>query len=212
MVGERVRPFGPPSAFDPSTSTLIFGENDAVLVDTLTTVAEAEALANWVALHHRNLTTIYITHGHPDHFIGLSVLLQRFPEARAIATPQSVELMRKYSEAMKCTVLDANGKAVQPAMGCYGIGVSRIVAAAIEQNFDDNGIRWPVPMAPWRASMRRPRMLPSGGSGMFANLRPRCRSEAWMKRKAAMTKSSSDLSRRAGPSPPPPSSGWPAAT
>jgi glyoxylase-like metal-dependent hydrolase (beta-lactamase superfamily II) len=98
MVAERVRPFGPSPAFDPSTSTLIFGENDAVLVDTLMTIAEAEALANWVALHHRRLTTIYITHGHFDHFAGLSVLLQRFPDARAIATPKSVELMRKQSE------------------------------------------------------------------------------------------------------------------
>lgn len=100
MVGERPRPFGPPTAFDPSTSTLIFGENDAVLVDTLTTVAEAEALANWVALHHRNLTTIYITHGHFDHVAGLSVLLQRFPDARAIATRKSVELMRKQAQLM----------------------------------------------------------------------------------------------------------------
>jgi glyoxylase-like metal-dependent hydrolase (beta-lactamase superfamily II) len=97
MVAERVRPFGPPPAFDPSTSTLIFGESDAVLVDALMTVAEAEALASWVALHHRNLTTIYITHGHFDHFAGLSVLLQRFPKARAIATPKSVQLMRKQS-------------------------------------------------------------------------------------------------------------------
>ena len=100
MVGERSRPFGPPSAFDPSTSTLIFGENDAVLVDTLATVAEAEALANWVALHHRNLTTIYVTHGHFDHYAGLSVLLQHFPEARAIATPTSVELMHKATPLM----------------------------------------------------------------------------------------------------------------
>src|ERR1700722_12371896 len=69
MVAERVRPFGPPPAFDPSTSTLIFGEHDAVLVDTLMTVAETEALANWVALHHRDLVTIYITHGHFDHFV-----------------------------------------------------------------------------------------------------------------------------------------------
>ncbi|MER5690095.1 MBL fold metallo-hydrolase [Streptomyces sp. NPDC002205] len=97
VVGERPRPFGPPMAWDPTTSTLIFGRNDAVLVDTLTTVAEAEALANWVALHHRNLTTIYITHGHIDHYAGLSVLLERFPDARAIATPKSVELMRAQS-------------------------------------------------------------------------------------------------------------------
>ena len=100
VVGERPRPFGPPMAWDPTTSTLIFGENDAVLVDTLTTVAEAEALASWVALHHRNLTTIYITHGHIDHFAGLSVLLKRFPDARAIATPQAVTLMQQQTSRL----------------------------------------------------------------------------------------------------------------
>jgi hypothetical protein len=55
MVGERPKPFGEPLGFDPITSTLIFGEYDAVLVDAMGTVAEAEALANWVALHNRNL-------------------------------------------------------------------------------------------------------------------------------------------------------------
>ncbi|HEY6874257.1 MAG TPA: MBL fold metallo-hydrolase [Geobacteraceae bacterium] len=100
MVGERVRPFGPPAAFDPITSTLIFGENDAVLVDSLGTVAEADALANWVALHHRNLSTIYITHGHFDHYVGLSVLLQRFPDARVIATPKTVQQMCEHNQLM----------------------------------------------------------------------------------------------------------------
>ena len=51
VVGERPRPFGPPLGWDPITSTLIFGEQDAVLVDTLTTVAEASALTDWIALH-----------------------------------------------------------------------------------------------------------------------------------------------------------------
>ena len=64
MVGERPKPFGEAFGFDPITSTLIFGEYDAVLVDAMTTVAEAEALADWVALHNRNLETIYITHAH----------------------------------------------------------------------------------------------------------------------------------------------------
>ena len=49
-----------------------------MLVDALATVAEASAPADWVALHHRNLTTIYITHGHFDHYFGLAVLLARF--------------------------------------------------------------------------------------------------------------------------------------
>jgi glyoxylase-like metal-dependent hydrolase (beta-lactamase superfamily II) len=94
MTGERPKPFGEPLGFDPMTSTLIFGEYDAVLVDAMTTVAEAEALADWIALHNRNLETIYITHGHFDHFYGLSVLLDRFPDARAIATPKTLNAMQ----------------------------------------------------------------------------------------------------------------------
>src|SRR6202166_4131375 len=94
MVGERPKPFGEGLGFDPITSTLIFGEYDAVLVDAMGTVAEAEALADWVALHNRNLETIYITHAHFDHFYGLSILLDRFPGARAIATPEAVNAMQ----------------------------------------------------------------------------------------------------------------------
>ena len=94
MVGERPRPFGEALGFDPITSTLIFGDYDAVLVDAMTTVAEAEALADWIALHNRNLETIYITHAHFDHFYGLGVLLDRFPGARAIATPKTVAAMQ----------------------------------------------------------------------------------------------------------------------
>src|ERR1700755_3052924 len=96
MVGDRPRPFGEALGFDPATSTLIFGEYDAVLGDAMTTVAEAEALADWIALHNRNLQTIYITHAHFDHFYGLSILLDRFPSARAIATPQTLQAMQMY--------------------------------------------------------------------------------------------------------------------
>ena len=72
---------------------------------------------------------------------------------RGIEVGHVFALGRKYSEAMKCAVLDAGGKAVNPAMGCYGIGVSRIVAAAIEQNHDEAGIRWPAAMAPWQVAI-----------------------------------------------------------
>ncbi|MCH1908658.1 proline--tRNA ligase [Stenotrophomonas sp. Y6] len=71
--------------------------------------------------------------------------------ARGIEVGHVFQLGRKYAEALKATVLDENGKATVMAMGCYGIGVSRIVAAAIEQNHDDAGIIWPVAMAPWQA-------------------------------------------------------------
>ena len=76
------------------SSSRMFGEHDAALVDAMTTVAEAEALADWVALHNRNLETIYMTHAHFDHFYGLSILLDRFPGARAIATPKTVDAMQ----------------------------------------------------------------------------------------------------------------------
>jgi len=84
---------GDPPAWDPVTSTLVYGPRDAVLVDALMTVREATALADWVALHDRRLTTIYITHGHADHWLGLSVLLARFPHARAVATAGTVKQM-----------------------------------------------------------------------------------------------------------------------
>ncbi|MEJ7746570.1 MAG: proline--tRNA ligase [Luteimonas sp.] len=73
--------------------------------------------------------------------------------ARGIEVGHVFQLGRKYAEAMDCTVLDDTGKAVTLAMGCYGIGVSRIVAAAIEQNNDDAGILWPEAMAPWQVAV-----------------------------------------------------------
>jgi prolyl-tRNA synthetase len=73
--------------------------------------------------------------------------------ARGIEVGHVFALGDRYSKAMDCTVLDANGKAATPLMGCYGIGVSRIVAAAIEQNHDANGILWPAAMAPWQVAV-----------------------------------------------------------
>ena len=68
---------------------------------------------------------------------------------RGIEVGHIFQLGRKYSTAMNATVLDESGKAVTMLMGCYGIGVTRIVAAAIEQNHDDKGIIWPDPLAPF---------------------------------------------------------------
>ncbi|MEE4637882.1 MAG: proline--tRNA ligase [Wenzhouxiangella sp.] len=68
---------------------------------------------------------------------------------RGIEVGHIFQLGRKYSKAMNAVVMDENGRAAHPAMGCYGIGVSRIVAAAIEQNHDEAGIIWPEPMAPF---------------------------------------------------------------
>ena len=72
---------------------------------------------------------------------------------RGIEVGHIFQLGTKYSEAMKATVLDENGKEQVMTMGCYGIGVSRIVAAAIEQNNDSNGIIWPDAIAPFQIAI-----------------------------------------------------------
>jgi len=69
---------------------------------------------------------------------------------RGIEVGHIFQLGTKYSEVMKATVLDDKGKATVVTMGCYGIGITRIVAAAIEQNYDDNGIIWPDTIAPFQ--------------------------------------------------------------
>src|SRR5512147_731836 len=77
-----------------NSSTLISGERDAVLVDTFLTIDQSQTLVDWVAASGKNLTAIYVTHAHGDHFFGLVPLLERFPNAKAIATPRVVRAMR----------------------------------------------------------------------------------------------------------------------
>ncbi len=72
---------------------------------------------------------------------------------KGIEVGQVFMLGTKYSEAMGCTVTDAQGNDVPLIMGCYGIGVTRVIAAAIEQNHDEHGIVWPDPMAPFKAAI-----------------------------------------------------------
>ncbi len=72
---------------------------------------------------------------------------------RGIEVGHIFKLGNKYSKAMNATVLDENGKSAILEMGCYGIGVSRIVAAAIEQNHDDKGIIWPEAIAPFEVAI-----------------------------------------------------------
>src|ERR1700689_3512946 len=77
----------------PTSATLIYGEREAVLVDAFLTVEQASAVVDWVAAHGKNLTAIYITHGHGDHFFGIGALLDRFPNAKAVATPNVRKVM-----------------------------------------------------------------------------------------------------------------------
>ena len=155
---------GDPPAWDPKTSTFIFGARDAVLVDALMTVPEATALADWIALHQRQLTTIYITHGHADHFLGLPVLLDRFPGARAVATPGTVQQMRKQSTAQDLDgdrarsrhLIPVREDAGAPICGCcadgHGDGSLAVGTAALRLSVSARGGSVTALPVAWRRS------------------------------------------------------------
>jgi len=82
----------------------------------------------------------------PDGHATLSI-------ARGIEVGHIFQLGTTYSEPMKAVILDEAGQAVNAFMGCYGIGVTRVVAASIEQNHDDNGIIWPTGIAPFQVAL-----------------------------------------------------------
>ena len=83
--------------WSPISCTLIHGEKEAVLVDTPITHAQTADLADWIerVIPMKKLTTIYITHGHGDHFFGIPLLLKRFPGAKAVATSATVKHMEQ---------------------------------------------------------------------------------------------------------------------
>lgn len=85
MPGKPV-PNGDPQQFSPTSATLIRGDSEAVLVDGLLTQLDGERLVRWIEGLDTTLTTIYITHGHGDHFFGLAPVLERFPNAKVLAT------------------------------------------------------------------------------------------------------------------------------
>ncbi len=93
----------PPGAsemkWSPISSTLISGKRDAVLVDTAITVEQNQKLAEWIAASGKNLTTIYATHGHGDHFFGVNTIRKGFPNAQFVATREVIAVMQKQASA-----------------------------------------------------------------------------------------------------------------
>jgi glyoxylase-like metal-dependent hydrolase (beta-lactamase superfamily II) len=81
---------GDDPTWSPSSATLIYGAHDAVLVDTLITYDQVDALADWIETRGRRLSRVYITHGHGDHWLGLARLAQRFPGVMGLATAEVV--------------------------------------------------------------------------------------------------------------------------
>ena len=95
-LGRDLRPGKEKLMWVANSSTLIYGERDAVLVDTFLTTEQSRILLDWVVASGKNLTRIYVTHGHGDHFFGLASLLERFPHARAVAMPDIVKAMHEH--------------------------------------------------------------------------------------------------------------------
>ena len=88
MQGTPAQGPGDEPMWSPMSATLIYGERDAVLVDTQVTFAQVDRLSNWISSFGRRLVGIYITHGHSDHWMGISRLKKRFPDAAAWARPR----------------------------------------------------------------------------------------------------------------------------
>ncbi|MBV8097183.1 MAG: MBL fold metallo-hydrolase [Acetobacteraceae bacterium] len=78
-----------------SSVTLVYGERDALLVDTFLTAEHSRELVDWIVASGKKLSTIYITHAHGDHFFGISILQDRFPDVRAVATSYVVKGMHR---------------------------------------------------------------------------------------------------------------------
>ncbi len=79
----------------PTSSTLVYGEKDAVLVDTQLTIKAAKELTDWVVASGKNLVAVYVTHAHGDHHFGCSTVLDQFPKAKVLATSEVAARMEK---------------------------------------------------------------------------------------------------------------------
>jgi glyoxylase-like metal-dependent hydrolase (beta-lactamase superfamily II) len=96
----RDLPYGPEDLqWVANSATLVYGTNDAVLVDTFTSIGQNAELVAWVRSFERNLTYIYVTHGHGDHFFGIKQLLEAYPAAQAVGTRGTVEAAHAQGEA-----------------------------------------------------------------------------------------------------------------
>jgi glyoxylase-like metal-dependent hydrolase (beta-lactamase superfamily II) len=124
----------PPGAtemkWSPISSTLISGERDAVLVDTFITMEQNRSLAEWAAASGKNLSAIYATHGHGDHFFGVNTIHQRFPNARFFASRDAIEVMR---EQLSPPWLDAYWKSRFPGQIDPALAIAEALGGGVIQ-------------------------------------------------------------------------------
>src|ERR1700751_2136188 len=97
VVTDDLPPGASEMRWSPISSTLISGKRDALLVNTAITVDQNQKLVDWIAHSGKNLTAIYATHGHGDHFFGVNTIQKSFPNARFVATREVIDVMRKQA-------------------------------------------------------------------------------------------------------------------
>ena len=98
---DQTLPDGSPIISSPVSSTLIYGDHDAVLVDPPFTREQISHVGDWIESFGKNLTAVYATHGHGDHWFGTELLLQRFPGAVAYATEGTIAMLHKLCLAAR---------------------------------------------------------------------------------------------------------------
>ncbi|NMN98341.1 MBL fold metallo-hydrolase [Antrihabitans stalactiti] len=91
----------PTGTFSPTSATLISGPTEAILIDALYLKDDVRELGDLIERTGKSLTTIFITHAHPDHFLGFGPLLERFPGAKCVAMPNVIEAMKESMELME---------------------------------------------------------------------------------------------------------------
>ncbi|MDT5296962.1 MAG: hypothetical protein QOG79_204 [Mycobacterium sp.] len=105
---DQLLPDGSPIISSPVASTLIYGERDAVLVDPPFTYEQVSRVGDWIEGAGRQLTAVYATHGHGDHWFGTDLLLQRFPDAVAYATNGTIAMMHQQATTGRAQLWDVD--------------------------------------------------------------------------------------------------------
>ena len=97
VVTNNLPPGASEMKWSPISSTLISGQRDAVLVDTAITIDQNRKIVDWIVESGKNLTAIYATHGHGDHFFGVNTIQKMFAKARFVAMLEAIAVMRKQA-------------------------------------------------------------------------------------------------------------------
>jgi glyoxylase-like metal-dependent hydrolase (beta-lactamase superfamily II) len=132
------------ATWPPSTATFIWNEDSGLLVDALITQAESELLATWVGEHDGPLTTVYVTHPHADHFLGLPAVLAAFPAAKVVALRDAIPGLQVQVSPAAMTVWGGffpsqltTEPIVPEALSASSIAIGASVAALVEVGATD---------------------------------------------------------------------------